>query len=77
MMLHVVRFTPNSGRGKHPRRMSQVDPKRSFVVSGENLAFSLLYGTRYGKNGRREPKFATPVLQLAGGGNQSPARLFD
>jgi hypothetical protein len=27
MMLHVVRFTPNSGRGKYPRRMSQVDPK--------------------------------------------------
>jgi len=29
-----VRFTPNSGRGKHPRRMSQFDPNQKSVVKG-------------------------------------------
>ena len=47
------------------------------MASGKCPAFSLLYGTRYGKNGRREPEFAIPVVHLAGGGNQSPVRLFN
>ncbi len=46
------------------------------MASGKSPAFSLPCGTRYGKNGRREPEFAVPVLQLAGRGNQSPVRLF-
>ncbi len=41
MMLHVVRFTPSSGRGKHPRRMSQADPQETLALPLEAEHWSL------------------------------------